>query len=67
MIILMVVTAVIVAQLIDHHPRENRVVDRDNIMGKNSLDLFVSESYSYEDRLLFVTIQGIQTLNLTVT
>ena len=54
MIILMVVTAVIVAQLIDHPPGENRVVDRDNIMGKNSLDLFVSESYSYEDRLLFV-------------
>ncbi|MGI5992779.1 MAG: hypothetical protein ACOX79_10400 [Methanosarcina sp.] len=53
MIILMVVTAVIVTQLIDHPPRENRVVDRDNIMGKNSLDLFVSESYSYEDRLLF--------------
>lgn len=53
MVILMVVTAVIVAQLIDHPLGKNRVVDRDNIVGKNSLDLFVSESYSYEDRLLF--------------
>lgn len=53
MIILMVVTAVIVVQLIDQPLGEKGAVQRERIMGKGSLDTFVSESHSYEDRFLF--------------
>lgn len=53
MIILMVVTAVIVVQLIDQPLGEKGAVQRERIMGKGSLDIFVSESHSYEDRFLF--------------
>jgi hypothetical protein len=54
MIILMVVTAVIVVQLINQPMGEKgAAVQQEIIMGKGSLDTFVSESHSYEDRFLF--------------
>jgi len=53
MVILMVVTAVIVVELADRPLGESGAVNRDNIMGKNSLDTFVSQSHSYEDRFVF--------------
>ncbi|RXA21261.1 hypothetical protein EQO05_02175 [Methanosarcina sp. MSH10X1] len=53
MIILLVVTALVVAQLIDRPPGENGAVNREDIIGKGSLDAFVSESHSYEDRFVF--------------
>jgi hypothetical protein len=53
MVILMVVAAIVVAQLVYHPLGENGAVYREEIMGKNSLEAFVSESHSYEDRFLF--------------
>ncbi|AKB13702.1 MAG: hypothetical protein ACHQXK_04260 [Methanosarcina thermophila] len=53
MIILMVVTAVVVVQLINQPMGEKGAVQQEIIMGKGSLDAFVSESHNYEDRFLF--------------
>lgn len=53
MIILMVVIALVIAQLINQPLGENGAVQRENIVGKGSLDTFVSETHSYEDRFLF--------------
>jgi hypothetical protein len=53
MVILMVVTAIVIAQLIDRPLGKDGAVDRENIVGKSSLDVFASETHSYEDRFLF--------------
>jgi hypothetical protein len=67
MVILMVMTAVIIAQMINHPPKGNAAVYRENIMEKNSLDTFVSKSHSYEDRFLFTYTPRNQVPDLTVT
>lgn len=53
MAILLVVSAVIIAQLVSNPAGKSGVEDRHNILEKNSLEAFVSESRSYEDRLVF--------------
>jgi len=53
MAILMVVSAVIIAELVNNPAGKDGARDRDNILEKNSLETFVSESRSYEDRLVF--------------
>lgn len=53
MAILMVVSAVIIAELVNNPAGKDGARDRDNILEKNSLEAFVSESRSYEDRLVF--------------
>jgi hypothetical protein len=53
MAILMVVSAAIIAQLVNDPVEKDSAGDRDSIMEKNSLEVFVSESRSYEDRLVF--------------
>jgi hypothetical protein len=53
MAILMVVSAAIIAQLVNGPAEKDSSGDRDSILEKNSLEVFVSESRSYEDRLVF--------------
>jgi len=53
MAILMVVSAAIIAQLVNDPAEKDSAGDRDSILEKNSLGVFVSESRSYEDRLVF--------------
>ncbi|AKB82834.1 hypothetical protein MSBR3_2256 [Methanosarcina barkeri 3] len=53
MAILMVVSAAIIAQLVNDPAEKDSAGDRDSILEKNSLEVFVSESRNYEDRLVF--------------
>lgn len=53
MAILLVVSAVVIAQLVNNPAGKSDVEDRHSILEKNSLETFVSESRSYEDRLAF--------------
>lgn len=53
MAILMVVSAAIIAQLVNDPAEKDSAEDRDSILEKNSLEVFVSESRNYEDRLVF--------------
>jgi hypothetical protein len=53
MVTLMVVSAMIIAELVDNPAEKDRYTDRNSILGKNSLDAFMSESSSYEDRFIF--------------
>lgn len=53
MITLMVVTAVIIAQLSVNPAGKDRAGDRDSILVKSSLEAFMSESISHEDRFVF--------------
>jgi len=53
MTILMVVSAAIIAQLVNDPAEKDSAGDRDGILEKNSLGVFVSESRNYEDRLVF--------------
>lgn len=52
MAIFMVVSAVIIVQLVNNPAGKSGVEDRHSIL-ENSLEAFVSESRSYEDRLVF--------------
>jgi hypothetical protein len=51
--ILMVVSATIIAQLVNDPAEKDSAGDRNSILEKNSLGVFVSESRSYEDQLVF--------------
>lgn len=51
--ILMVVSAAIIAQLVNNPVEKDSAGDRDGILKKNSLEVFVSEFRNYEDRLVF--------------
>lgn len=53
MVTLMVVSAVIIAQLSDNPAGKDGARDRDSILRKNSLEALVSESRSYEDQFVF--------------
>ena len=53
MAILMVVSATIIAQLVNDPAEKDSAGDRDSILEKNSLEVFVSEPRNYEDRLVF--------------
>lgn len=53
MITLMVVTAVIIAQLSANPAGKDGAGDRDSILVKSSLEAFMSESISHEDRFVF--------------
>lgn len=53
MAILLVVSAVIIVQLANSPAEKGGAGDRDGILEKNSLEAFVSESRSYEDRFVF--------------
>jgi len=52
--ILMVVSATIIAQLVNDPAEKDSAGDRNSIREKNSLGVFVSESRSYEDQLVFI-------------
>ncbi len=53
MVILMVVSAALVVELADNPVGRDGKGDQDSILGSSSLDAFVSESNSYEDRFVF--------------
>lgn len=53
MLALMIVSAVLIVELADNPAGKDGAVDREKIIEKNSLDIFVSKSHNYEDRLVF--------------